>query len=241
MTASNEFMQQHGLQHVVSKSPYTYTVVRSNMANAFVLPNNHVFVLTGLFRYVQDEDELAAVLGHELAHNLARHVGEKLSESMVITLLAPITFIFDPSGILAIFLTNAITLLRELPHSREQEKEADQIGVFLAAEACYDPRAAKRVFAAMKDDADAKRGTNATPPEFLSTHPSHEHRLSSFDKYMPDAMKTFQADYGQKCQDLRRGMAQARNLAALQAAQREQKQPQRLMKLSSSSSQPVWP
>lgn len=131
----------------VSLSPYTYTVVRNEMANAFVLPNNHVFVLTGLFNYVKNEDELAAVLGHEVAHNLARHAGEKISGGFVVNLLARLMFLFDPSGVMSALFLGSTSLLHDLPHSREAESEADQIGLHLAASACYDPRAAKRVFA----------------------------------------------------------------------------------------------
>jgi predicted Zn-dependent protease len=65
--AARDFSTDHNLQATLSKSPYTYTVVRSDMANAFVLPGNHIFVMTGLFQYVRDEDELAAVLSHEIA------------------------------------------------------------------------------------------------------------------------------------------------------------------------------
>jgi len=131
----------------ISLAPYTYTVIRNDMANAFVLPNNHVFVLTGLFNYVKDEDELAAVLGHEVAHNLARHAGEKISGGIVVNLLANLLFLFDPSGVTSALLLGSSSLLHDLPNSREAECEADQIGIHLAAYACYDPRAAKRVFA----------------------------------------------------------------------------------------------
>ena len=77
--ASQTFCQQHHLPPSHYAKPYTYTIIRSDTANAFVLPGNHVFVMTGLFKYIKDEDELAAVLGHETAHNLARHAGEKVS------------------------------------------------------------------------------------------------------------------------------------------------------------------
>ena len=77
--ASQTFCQQHNLPPLHYTKPYTYTIIRSDTANAFVLPGNHVFVMTGLFKYIKDEDELAAVLGHETAHNLARHAGEKVS------------------------------------------------------------------------------------------------------------------------------------------------------------------
>lgn len=148
--------------------PYTYTVVESNQANAFVLPNNHVFVLTGIFQYVRDEDDLAAVLGHEAAHNLCRHAGERISSNIFINVLARFSLLFDPSGFVYTIFLPAAKLLHDLPHSRDHEIEADYIGLQLAAEACYDPSAAKRVFSAMKED----NSNSTSPPEFISTHPS---------------------------------------------------------------------
>jgi predicted Zn-dependent protease len=144
-TVTQDFCKQHNLNHMAN-TPFTYTVVRSDQANAFVLPGNHIFVLSGLFRYIRDEDDLAAVLGHEMAHNVARHVGERLSGSLIVNLIASLLFFVDPSGFLTAVFTPAANLLHELPHSRESESEADRIGIELAARACYDPKAAKRVF-----------------------------------------------------------------------------------------------
>lgn len=112
-----------------SLAAYTYTVVRSSDANAFVLPGNHIFVLTGILRYVRDEDELAAVLGHEMAHNLAQHAGERASEHLVLGVVRGLTLLLDPSGTLLSLLLPAQALLCSLPHSREHEAEADRIGV----------------------------------------------------------------------------------------------------------------
>ena len=203
-----------------SQPQYTYTVVRSDMANAFVLPGNHIFVMTGLFQYVHDEDELAAVLGHEIAHNLARHAGEKISGSIVINMLARLSLLVDPSGVLFTILLPAASVFRELPNSRTQETEADQIGVHIAAGACYDPRAAKRVFANMKAGTEGKGG-HIHAPEFLSTHPSHDTRISNFDNWLPDAMKEFESDVGERCRHVRRDMALARQHAARSAALQE--------------------
>ena len=144
--SSREFCAQHNLTSLC-KTPYTYTVVRSDQANAFVLPNNHVFVLTGLFQFVRDEDELAAILGHEMAHNIARHAGERMSDGILVNLLARLLFLVDPSGVLTTIFLPAANLIHSLPHSREHESEADHIGMLLSAQACYDPRASKRVFA----------------------------------------------------------------------------------------------
>lgn len=200
------------------------------MANAFVLPNNHVFVLTGLFKVVKDEDELAAVLGHEMAHNLARHAGERLSGSLLTNILARFILILDPTGLLYSIFIPATTLLHDLPHSREHEIEADHIGLHLAAEACYDPRAAARVFSAMKHHAHEEEGeswssrivsSSTTPPEFMSTHPSYDTRISNFEEWMSEALDKFNADNGMKCQRIREEMKLARQRAALEASQRE--------------------
>ena len=221
--ASQILGQQHNLPSSISRRPYTYTVIRSDVANAFVIPGNHVFVMTGLFRYIQDEDDLAAVLGHEAAHNLARHAGEKISGSLLVNALARLSLLLDPTGVMFTFLLPAAGLFRELPNSRQQEMEADQIGVHLAAEACFDPRAAPRFFRKLQDG-DHKRGGGA--PEFLSTHPSHERRLAKFDDYMPAAIQTFEQDFGNRCAPLRQAMQQARRVAALNAQAREQQEQQ---------------
>jgi len=205
---------------------WTYTVVRSETANAFVLPGNHVFVMTGLFKFVRDEDDLAAVLGHEVAHNVARHAGEKISGSFLISMLARFALLADPSGVLVTLLLPAATLFRELPNSRVQETEADQIGVYISANACYDPRAAKRVFAAMKRGEELQEHMNSVgaggggggggqqPPEWLSTHPSHESRIANFDLWLPKAMSIYETDNGYKCRKIRHDMELARRYAA---------------------------
>lgn len=209
--AAVQFAARHNLQYF-PKSSFTYTVVRSDMANAFVLPGNHVFIMTGLFRYVKDEDELAAIIGHEMAHNLARHAGEKMSESLAKNLLTQLMLLLDPSGALATIFLPATTLLRDLPHSRQMEMEADQIGVQLAAQACFDPQAAKRVFHSMKNN----HGEQRQPPEFLSTHPAHESRIEHLEKWLPDAQRLYQGEGGIRCRMVRQQMKEARRVAAMQ-------------------------
>jgi predicted Zn-dependent protease len=119
--ASTEFCQEHCLPVAstgavtAGASSYTYTVVRSDTANAFVLPGRHIFVMTGLFDHVHNEDELAAVLGHEIAHNVARHAGEKVSGSLAVNLLARLSLLVDPSGVLFSVILPAANVLRELP------------------------------------------------------------------------------------------------------------------------------
>ncbi len=200
--------------HKIPNPPYTYTVVRSPDANAFVLPGNHVFVLTGLFKYAHDEDELASVLGHEMAHNISRHAGERVSESFLLAIVRRLALIIDPSGILFTFLIPAEQLFFTLPHNREHEMEADRIGIILASEACYDPHAAKRVFSRMKEDMDLGSRGQVSPPEWLSTHPGYDTRLSLFDQWMPEALERYNRDSGNKCRPIREEMKRARRLAS---------------------------
>lgn len=218
--AAQQFAQEHNLKGF-DASKTKITVVRSEAANAFVLPNNHIFVLTGLFDYVKNEDDLAAVLGHEMSHSLARHVGEKISGSFVSNALMRLSLLVDPSGLLLTVFLPASSLFRDLPHSRVQELEADRIGLQLAALACYDPRAAKRVFARMND------GIKGAPPEFLSTHPSHGSRVDKLDEWMPEALKLVENDGGERCRRIRQDMAKAREVAARQALAREAGQQQK--------------
>ena len=221
--------------------PYTYTVVRSDTANAFVLPGNHVFVMTGLFRYVHNEDELAAVLSHEAAHNVARHAGERVSSQVVTVLLRQVAWWLDPSGILAVWMVPAVsTLVRELPHSRQQEQEADAIGLHLTARACFDPRAAPVVFRHMADqdhpsldgNDDASSSSSWEPPEFLSTHPSHPHRIAQLEHDLPQALEIWNRENGRPCRQMRQAMEQARQVAARQANQREKQQQQQQQRIA---------
>ena len=221
--SSRRFAEEHKLisqpQEKGKVSNYTYTVVRSTQANAFVLPNNHVFVLTGLFKFAKDEDELAAVLGHEMAHNLARHAGEKVSSSILTSIIARAMLLIDPSGVLYSLFMPASVLLHSLPHSRDAETEADYIGLHLAADACYDPKAAQRVFRAMKNETNPvnkktkQRSPSSSPPEFMSTHPSYDTRLQNLASWMPDAEAKLNIDDGLKCKHVREEMKVARKLA----------------------------
>ena len=213
-SAAKDFTRENSVINSINSSPFTYTVVRSDDANAFVLPGNHVFVMTGLFKYVHNEDELASILGHETAHNLARHAGERVSQNLIVKMLTYLALLIDPSGLLFSLFVPAEALFYSLPHSREHEIEADEIGFILSSEACFDPRAAKKVFARMKHDADGGDVHAVTPPEFVSTHPGYETRLSKFDEWMPAAMQRFNRDDGQKCFAIRQEMKRARSLAA---------------------------
>lgn len=148
--------------------------------NAFVLPGGKVFLFTGMLEFCRDEDGLAAVLGHEIAHNVAHHSGEQASRSLILFPLGLVAFALggvDPS--LWRFITG---LAFTLPGSRKQEEEADYIGLLMMAESCYDPRAALRLWASMEQ---AEKGKE--PPQIMSTHPSHHTRLEKIQSWLNEA------------------------------------------------------
>lgn len=142
----------------------------SDQANAFVLPGGKVFVYSGIFPVCKNNDGLAAVMGHEIAHNMAQHAAEKMSQ---MALLQPIVWglmYLDYTGVtmgLGRFLGSMMLDLGIMRvSSREQESEADHIGLMLMAAACYDPKEAVGLWERME------RLDKETPPEWLSTHPS---------------------------------------------------------------------
>lgn len=149
--------------------------------NAFVLPGGKVFVFSGILPICAGEDGLAAVLGHEIAHNVAHHAGEQLSRNAyLVPLTLLVTYNFDISGQLAQFLLN---LAFELPGSRKMELEADYIGLLMMAQACYNPNAAVELWGRM-----AEAGKR-TPMQILSTHPADKERMTAIQEWLPQAQQ----------------------------------------------------
>ena len=154
-------------------------VIHSPEENAFVLPGNKVFVFSGILPICAGEDGLAAVLGHEMAHNVAHHTGEKLSQhAYLIPIALLLTVLFDMSGSSA---QGILTLALELPNSRKLESEADYIGLLMMAQACYDPTAAVGLWERM---ANAEQ---YSPPSILSTHPASQKRMTVIEEWLPQA------------------------------------------------------
>lgn len=155
--------------------------------NAFALPNGNLGIQTGLLPVTGLEDGLAAVIGHELAHVIARHPEERLTQQEFTRLGQFAASLFfsdgDPATQAAIFgalgLGAEYGILR--PFSRTHESEADRIGMILMAQACYDPRAAPEVWQRM---AALSRGL----PAILSTHPANETRMVQLSSHLAEAM-----------------------------------------------------
>ncbi|KAJ9253986.1 hypothetical protein DTO207G8_3847 [Paecilomyces variotii] len=156
----------------------------SNM-NAFVLPGGKVFVFTGIMPICRDEDGLAAVLGHEIAHVVARHPAERMSNSFItIGLAFVVAALFDVSGQIPSMLLN---LIYGLPNSRTQEAEADTIGLMMMSKACFNPEAAVKLWGRMQK---AEKGS---PPQFMSTHPSSYNRMEALSEKLPKAEAEYEA------------------------------------------------
>jgi len=157
--------------------------------NAWCMAGGRMALYTGLITKVDPtDDELAQVMGHEIAHALANHTAERMSTVMAANagILAAGLMSDNPGQAMAMAAA-AATVAIKLPNSRTAENEADQIGIELAARAGYDPRAAVTLWQKM-----GKVGGGA-PPEFLSTHPSDETRQSRLNALAPRMMPYYQA------------------------------------------------
>jgi predicted Zn-dependent protease len=143
-------------------------VVRDKQVNAFCLPAGKMVVFTGIMQVVENDDQLATVLGHEMAHALAHHGSERIAREHKLG-------------------TGGLAQLRGLSYDRQQESEADHIGLFLMTFAGYDPTQAARFWMRME------QATKGSPPEILSDHPSPEHRIRDLRRWAPQARAGKQA------------------------------------------------
>jgi predicted Zn-dependent protease len=173
---------------------WNFYVIKSKKVNAYCLPACEVFVYTGLLQFVDKEDELAAVLGHEVAHALAHHASERLArEGRFHQALEAVggkaMSKLDPRSRKRIIdiLGGGVSLFTR-SYDREQESEADHIGVFLMTFAGYDPDEAIRFWEKM-----ARASQGREPPEILSTHPSNNHRIYQLKKWVPYARAALEA------------------------------------------------
>jgi predicted Zn-dependent protease len=172
---------------------WEFKVIEDQQANAFALPGGKVAVYTGILPITRDDAGLAAVLGHEVAHAIARHGAERLSQDMLVQvgLAATMTALSnrDPKTVQSVgaLLGAGASVGLLLPWGRSQESEADHLGLIYMAKAGYDPHAARDLWVRM---AEASKGSGK-PPEFLSTHPSEATRIKQIDGWLPEAMQYY--------------------------------------------------
>ncbi len=171
---------------------WEFNVIQDDkVVNAFALPGGKVAVYTGILKYTENEAGLAAVMGHEVAHALIRHGGERISAGILAQLgmvgLSVAVKNKDPVAISAINQAYGIGVNVGvlLPFGRSQELEADRVGLVLMARAGYDPNEAVAFWGRMM------KAKDKAPPEFLSTHPATDRRVKELKQWIPEAMKYY--------------------------------------------------
>lgn len=196
--AANALVQKVGRRiAAVAELPnaqWEFVVFESQQANAFCLPGGKVGVYTGIFPITKDEAGLATVIGHEVAHAAAHHGAERMSRAMVTQGVGEIASAYiggkDPryQATFGSLYGLGIQVGEALPHSRQQEAEADEIGLIYMAKAGYDPEAAVGFWQRF---ADYNRKAGGTTPWFLRTHPLDEKRIEDLKKWMPRAKASY--------------------------------------------------
>jgi predicted Zn-dependent protease len=188
-TAVEQFMNQNDMGSRLDDYRWDFNLVESKEVNAWCMPGGKVVVYTGILSITQTETGLAVVVGHEIAHAIAEHGNERMSQGLLAQMgSVALSAALDeqPEQTQALWMTvygvgAQFGVL--LPYSRKQESEADQLGLIFMAMAGYDPHESVKFWERMSA---AKSGQ--APPEFMSTHPSDQTRINDLKKLIPEAM-----------------------------------------------------
>jgi len=160
------------------------------------MPGGKIAFFTGIIDQLQlTDDEIATIMGHEIGHALLEHGRARMSEQVLksVGISVAATF-FNLGQVSAELLAQAANLAVSLPYARKQESDADLVGLELSARAGHDPRAAVAVWQKMSrlSQASAKSaGGSGQPPQFLSTHPSHESRIREIEANLPKVLPLY--------------------------------------------------
>lgn len=189
--AINQYYAQQNLQTELSNYKWEFNLVNDDQINAWAMPGGKTVVYTGLLPVTQNEAALAVVMGHEIAHSLAKHGNERMSQVMVAQGLGAVGGVLTAgnervSGIFNNVYGPAAQIGVLLPNSRKQELEADKFGLIFTAMAGYNPQEAIGLWQRM-----AQASNGQKPPEFLSTHPNEETRIQRLQEFMPTALKYY--------------------------------------------------
>jgi len=189
--AVSDYCRNNGLGDRIKGFQWEFNLVDDPAVNAWCMPGGKVVVYTGILDVAGSEEGLAVVMGHEIAHAIARHGNERMSTTLLSQVgLGSLDAVLSqkPSMANDLMLTavGVGTQLGTLKFSRKHESEADKMGLIFMAMAGYDPNEAPKFWQRMS----AASGGQA-PPEFMSTHPSHDRRVSDLKAFMPEAMKYY--------------------------------------------------
>lgn len=189
--AVETYMNENGYAENIEGFEWEFNLVNSEQVNAFCMPGGKVAVYTGILPVCKTDAGLATVMGHEIAHAIAHHGGERMSQSLAaqgVQIAANVALSDKDPKVLNTF--NSLYGVGAnvgylLPNSRRQESEADRLGLIFMAMAGYDPAEATGFWQRMSAGAGQK------PPELLSTHPSDERRIRDIQAHVPEAMKYY--------------------------------------------------
>jgi len=185
------FMKDNGMADRIAGFAWEFNLVEDDTPNAWCMPGGKVVFYTGILPYTQTEAGLAVVMGHEIAHAIARHGNERMSQQMGIQALGTglsMALNEKPAETQQIWMTafGAVSNVGVmLPFSRSHENEADKMGLIFMAMAGYDPAVAVDFWKRMGESGGQK------PPEFLSTHPADDTRVKNLQAFLPEAMKYY--------------------------------------------------
>lgn len=172
--------------NMANRMEWTWTVVDDpKTVNAWMVPGGRAAVYTGMIDFSKSDDELAVVMGHEASHAIARHGTERASEGALFNLGTTVVGAVTGSDAAQSGAQAIVEVGLNLPHSRQQESEADEMGLLIAAQAGYDPRTAIDLWKRMQANGGGQ-------PEWLSTHPSESTRIERLQKLMPQATAIYQ-------------------------------------------------
>jgi predicted Zn-dependent protease len=191
-SAVERYFAEHGLQDQLNNFQWEFNLAADDTPNAWCMPGGKVMVYEGILPITQDENGLAVVMGHEIAHAIAKHGSERMSQQMGAQLGATalsVVLAEKPAETQNLYMTAfgvATQVGLILPYSRTHETEADRLGLVFMAMAGYDPTTAVAFWSRMVEQSG---GSNPIP--FLSTHPSSDARIRNLQKALPEAMKYY--------------------------------------------------
>lgn len=189
--AVDTYLKNNGMASTAAEFSWEFNLIKSNQVNAFCMPGGKIVVYEGILPYTKDETGLAVVLGHEVAHAVAKHSNERMSQQMLTELggqalgVALNTQSAETQRLASAVFGVGSQYGVALPFSRKQELEADELGLIFMAMAGYDPRQAPSFWERMS----ASGGANV--PEFQSTHPSDNTRIKKINDALPGALKYY--------------------------------------------------
>lgn len=191
-SAVESYLKSNGLSSEVSQFSWEFNLVQDNSANAFCMPGGKIVVYEGLLPYTQNEASLAIVLGHEIAHAVAKHSAEQMSKQIknqygtqILGGVLSATGIGSSTQQIVQAVAQTGLKFRTLKYSRDNESEADRMGLIFAAMAGYDPQVAVSFWQRMS------QGSNANTSDIFSDHPSDAKRIAAIQQEMPEALKYY--------------------------------------------------